>query len=477
MTADAAPLSQTHVYEEEEDPRQHLMLDPRSREEMNSMVMEAMHTTTREYWIVVGVLTFLVVVCLFGAWGYMIDTGMGVAGIRRPTMWGIFIANFVFWIGISHAGTFVSAILRVFKAEFRRPFTRAAELMTTFGLAAGAMYPLIHLGRVWTAYWMIPYPNQRQLWPNLRSPLSWDLIAITTYLLSSTIYLYLPLIPDVAMARDRSTGWRYKFYRLLALGWRGTENEWHNLRTAINIFAFAIIPVMFSVHTIVSWDFAVSQTPGWHSTIYGPFFIAGAIFSGVSAVAMILFLIRATMVNMKYFVRAEHFDALGKLMLIFSFTWAYFYFNEYMVEWYGGDLAAKTVLKAFTQPPYGWVWYLMLFCNIAVPWLLLWNKRVRRTPWLMFVIGFLINIGMYAERFIIVPTEISTNRFPFMWGDYVPRIELVISIGSLSLFLLLYAVASRLIPLIPVWEVQEGQLAHSLKRFGKQEVATKSEIE
>jgi molybdopterin-containing oxidoreductase family membrane subunit len=180
---------------------------------------------------------------------------------------------------------------------------------------------------------------------------------------------------------------------------------------------------------------------------------------------------------MKYFVREEHFDALGKLMLIFSFTWAYFYFNEYMVEWYGGDLAAKTVLKAFTQSPYGWIWYLMLFCNIAVPWLLLWNKRVRRTPWLMFVIGFLINVGMYAERFIIVPTEISTNRFPFMWGDYVPRIELVISIGSLSLFLLLYAVASRLIPLIPVWEVQEGQLAHSLKRFGKQEVATKSEIE
>jgi molybdopterin-containing oxidoreductase family membrane subunit len=324
---------------------------------------------------------------------------------------------------------------------------------------------------------MFPYPNQRQLWPNLRSPLSWDLIAITTYLLSSTIYIYLPLIPDVAMARDRSTGWRYKFYRLLALGWRGTETEWHNLRTAINIFAFAIIPVMFSVHTIVSWDFAVTQTPGWHSTIYGPFFIAGAIFSGVSAVAMILFLIRATLVNMKYFVREEHFDALGKLMLIFSFTWAYFYFNEYMVEWYGGDLAAKTVLKAFTQSPYGWIWYLMLFCNIAVPWLLLWNKRVRRTPWLMFVIGFLINVGMYAERFIIVPTEISTNRFPFMWGDYFPRIELVISIGSLSLFLLLFAVASRLIPLIPVWEVQEGQLAHSLKRIGKHEVATKSELE
>ena len=207
--------------------------------------------------------------------------------------WGIFIVTFVFWIGISHAGTFVSAILRVFKAEFRRPFTRAAELMTTFGLAAGAIYPLIHLGRVWVFYWMIPYPNARWLWPNFRSPLVWDLLAITTYLLSSTIYLFLPFIPDLAMARDRTTGWRHAFYKTLALGWRGTEAEWFRLQNAINIFAFAIIPVMFSVHTIVSWDFAVAQTGGWNSTIFGPYFIVGAILSGVSAVITILIILRS----------------------------------------------------------------------------------------------------------------------------------------------------------------------------------------
>ncbi|HSO26945.1 MAG TPA: NrfD/PsrC family molybdoenzyme membrane anchor subunit, partial [Anaerolineales bacterium] len=315
MSVDPTVLAHSHPGEED-DPRQQLMFDPLPRGEMNAMVMEAMQTTDRGYWIVVIVLALLVAVCLFGAWGYMIATGMGVAGIRRPSYWGMFIANFVFWIGISHAGTFVSAILRVFKAEFRRPFTRAAELMTTFGLAAASMYPLIHLGRVWVGYWILPYPNQRWLWPNFRSPLVWDMLAITTYLLSSTIYLYLPLIPDLAMARDRSKGWRKALYRGLALGWRGSETEWHHLRIAIQIFAFAIIPVMFSVHTIVAWDFAVTMVPGWHSTIFGPFFVAGAIFSGVSAVIMVLFMIRNTMVNMKYFIRPEHFDALAKLVLV-----------------------------------------------------------------------------------------------------------------------------------------------------------------
>jgi molybdopterin-containing oxidoreductase family membrane subunit len=477
MAVEAKRISAGAHPEHEEDLREQLMFDPKPRKEMNDMVMEAMQTADLRYWGVVAILAGLVAVCLVGAWGYMIIVGMGVAGINRPVFWGLFISNFVFWIGISHAGTFVSAILRVFKAEFRRPFTRAAELMTTFGLAAGATYPLIHLGRVWTFYYMIPAPNQRQLWPNFQSPLEWDLIAITTYLLGSTMYLFLPLIPDLAMARDNSKGWRYTVYRFLSLGWRGTESEWRHLTTAIKIFAWVIIPVMFSVHTIVSWDFAVSMTPGWHSTIFGPFFIAGAVFSGVSAVAMVLFIIRATMVKMDYFIRAEHFDALGKLVLIFSFTWTYFYFNEFMVEWYGGEAAHHNVMDFITKGPNAWLWYTMLVCNIAIPWLTLWNKKVRRTPWMMFVIAVAINIGMYIERVIIVPITLSRGRFPFDWGEYTPRVEILISIGSLSLFLLLYALASRLIPLIPVWEVQEGQMAHSLKRIGKSEVPSVTELE
>lgn len=476
MTAKAMPFSKGE-FQEEEDPQEHLLFDPRPREEMNQMVMESMQSTSRSYWVVVGILALAVLVCLFGAWLYMALTGMGVAGVRRPTYWGMFIANFVFWIGISHAGTFVSAILRVFKADFRRPFTRAAELMTAFGLVVAGMYPLIHLGRVWVAYWIIPYPNSRWLWPNLRSPLTWDMIAIFTYLLSSTLYLYLPLIPDVAMARDHTKSWRYRLYRIMALGWRGTEAEWHRLRSAIQIFAFAIIPVMFSVHTIVSWDFAVTKTPGWHSSIFGPFFVAGAIYSGVSAVVMILFLIRTSLANMKYFIRPEHFDALGKLILVFSLTWTYFYFSEYILVWYGGDLSDQYVWNALTKGPYAGLWYLMLVCNIAIPCLTLWNKKIRRTPWIMFAIGFIVNLGMYTERYLIVPAMISRNRFPFTWDEYMPRIELVISVGSLSLFLLLYVLASRLIPLVPVWEVHEGQIAHTLRRIGKTVVPTKSEIE
>lgn len=479
MAVEAKPLETavplTHAAE---DPREHLMFDPRPREVMNRMVMEAMTTTSRRYWAWVIGLALVVLVCLLGAWGNMILTGMGLAGIRRPVFWGLFIVTFVFWIGISHAGTFVSAILRVFKAEFRRPFTRAAELMTTFALAAGALYPLIHLGRVWVFYWLIPYPNARWLWPNFRSPLVWDFLAITTYLLSSTIYLYLPLVPDLAMARDRTTGWRHTLYRLLALGWRGTEAEWHRLRRAITIFAFAIIPVMFSVHTIVSWDFAVGVVAGWHSTIFGPYFIIGAILSGVAAVVSILFVLRSTMLHMDYFIRKEHFDALGKLLLVFSMAWAYFFFNDYLLTWYGGEEAARRILTLHATGPAAWVWYLMLICNVVIPWLTLWNRTIRRTPWAMFIITLLINVGMYAERYTIIPLTLGHQRMPFDWGVYTPRpTEISIVIGTFALFLLLYLLASRLIPLVPVWEVQEGQMAHTLRKVGKAEVPSVTELE
>jgi molybdopterin-containing oxidoreductase family membrane subunit len=476
MAVEAKPFDGRLMQEGE--AAESLMHDPRPREEMNQMVMESMTSMSLKYKAVAGLLGLLTGVLFFGSWGLFIFQGMGLAGLHRPIFWGVLIVNLVFWIGISHAGTFVSAILRVFKAEFRRPFTRAAELMTTFGLAAGAMYPLVHLGRVWVFYWIVPYPNQRGLWPNFHSPLVWDFLAINTYLISSTLYLFLPLIPDLAMARDRTTGWRHKLYRILALGWRGTEAEWARIRKAINIFAFAIIPIMFSVHTIVSWDFAVSQVAGWHSTIFGPYFIVGAILSGVSAVVMILFILRNTMANMKYFIRLEHFDALGKLVLIFSMAWAYFWFNEYLLEWYGGEEAARQLLTFHARGPAAWVWYLMLIGNVAIPWLTLWSKRIRRTPWLMFIITTIINLAMYAERYTIIPRTLSHQRLPFDWGLYNPRpIEIAISIGSLCFFMFLYVVASRVIPLVPVWEVQEGQQAHTLRKVGRTHVPSVSDLE
>jgi Ni/Fe-hydrogenase subunit HybB-like protein len=471
------PLARSHE-EEHEDPRQQLMFDPLPRGVMNTMVMESMYATSWKFWLVVGILVLVVLYSLGYEWAVLILRGQGMAGVTRPDYWGVFLVNTVFWIGISHAGTFISAILRVMKVESRRPFTRAAELMTTFGLIQAGFSIFMHLGRVWLVYWMMPIPNVRRLWPDFHSPLMWDLLAITTYVLCSTMYLFLPLIPDLAMARDRTVGgWRKVFYRVLALGFRGTEGEWKNLTTAMNIFAFAIIPVMFSVHTIVSWDFAMATRPGWNSTVFGPYFVIGALHSGMAAVAIVLFILRYTMKHYDYFIRAEHFNTIGMLMLLVSMAWAYFYFNDYLAPWYGGDRWDKLFQEYAEVGPKAYLWYTMLICNIAVPWLTLWNKRWRQTPWLLAIVGILINVGMYLERYIIIPVGVTINRMPFTWRQYEPRIEIPMTIGTFALFLLLYMIASRLIPLVPVWEVQEGQENHTLRKVGKAQIPAVSELE
>ena len=477
MTSIAKPLARPHA-EEHEDPREHLMHDPLPRGQMNAMVMEAMHETNPIFWVITGVLAAIVLFALGYEWYVLIMKGQGMAGVLRPDYWGVFLVNTVFWIGISHAGTFISAILRVMKVESRRPFTRAAELMTTFGLVQAGLSVFMHLGRVWLVYWMFPLPNERRIWPDFHSPLMWDLMAITTYLLCSTMYLFLPLIPDLAMARDRTKGgWLKQFYKILSLGFRGTEGEWKNLTTAMNIFAFAIIPVMFSVHTIVSWDFAMASRPGWSSTVFGPYFVIGALHSGMAAVSIVLFLLRSTMKHYKYFIRPEHFDTMGKLMLMVSMAWAYFYFNDYLVPWYGGDVWDKLLQEYTEKGPLGYLWYTMLICNIVVPWSILWNKKWRQTGWLLAIAGILINVGMYLERYIIIPVGVTITRMPFTWRQYEPRIEVPMTIGTFALFLLLYMLASRIIPLIPVWEVQEGQEAHMLRKIGKTEVSTLSDLE
>ena len=477
MTSIAKPFARPHA-EEHEDPRQHLMHDPLPRGQMNAMVMESMHATSPIFWVVTGVLAAFVVFALGYEWYVLIMQGQGMAGVLRPDYWGVFLVNTVFWIGISHAGTFISAILRVMKVESRRPFTRAAELMTTFGLVQAGLSIFMHLGRVWLTYWMFPIPNERTIWPDFHSPLMWDLMAITTYLLCSTMYLFLPLIPDLAMARDRTKGgWLKIFYKSLSLGFRGTEGEWKNLTTAMNIFAFAIIPVMFSVHTIVSWDFAMASRPGWSSSVFGPYFVIGALHSGMAAVAIVLFLLRSTMLHYKYFIRPEHFNTIGMLMLLVSMAWAYFYFNDYLVPWYGGDVWDKLLQEYTEKGPLGYLWYTMLIFNIVVPWGILWNKKWRETPWLLAIVGLLINVGMYLERYIIIPVGVTINRMPFTWRQYYPRIEIPMTIGTFALFLLLYMLASRLIPLIPVWEVQEGQEAHLIRKIGKAEIPTLSEME
>jgi Ni/Fe-hydrogenase subunit HybB-like protein len=456
--------------------RRRLLLDPRSATRMSADVLDPMDRATSRFWV-----SFVILGGLVAIWGvtwlYQMIWGIGITGLNRPVMWALYIVNFVYFIGIGHAGTFISAALRALKIEWRRPISRAAELLTVFALTTAAMFPLVHLGRAWKFYWLLPYPNQRQLWPSYHSPLLWDLTAILTYLSCSILFAYLSLFPDLAMARDRTQGWRHILYKTLALGWRGTEREWATHKAALNVFTYAIIPVMFSVHTIVSWDFAMAIQPGWHSTVFGPYFVIGALFSGVGAVIMVLAILRKTM-RFGYFLRDEHFEGMALFLLLLSMAWAYFYFNDYLVPWYGQEPAEKVIQELLSD---GWaapLWFLMLFSNILLPWATLWSRRVRRSVGALLFISIFVQIGMYIERYLIVPTTLGRNELPFDWGIYVPHLpESLITLGAFALVGFLYVLISRIIPLIPVWEVLEGQMLHGLRRIGKAVVQTRAEPE
>ncbi len=453
-----------------------LMLDPRPPQENIQALLEPMSLTKRRFQFVTVILGGLVLM-LFVTWYFQMKDGLGITGLGRPVMWALYIVNFVYFIGIGHAGTFISAALRALKVEWRRPVSRAAETLTIFALMTAALFPLIHLGRSWKFYWLLPYPNERQLWPSYHSPLLWDLTAILTYLSCSILFAYIGLMPDLAMARDHTTGWRHSLYKALALGWRGSEREWANQDTALNVFTYAIIPVMFSVHTIVSWDFAMAIQPGWHSTVFGPYFVIGALFSGTGAVIMVLALLRSNF-KLKYFLRAEHFNGMATLLLILSMAWAYFYFNDYIVPWYGKDPVEKLIQQLFQSGYASPLWYLMLFSNIVLPWGTLWSKKVRSSPGALFFISVFVQIGMYIERYLIIPVTLSRNELPYSWGIYIPHIpESLITIGAFSFVCFMYVLFTRIFPVIPLWEVYEGQITTGVKKFGRMLVSTKSEPE
>jgi molybdopterin-containing oxidoreductase family membrane subunit len=401
---------------------------------------------------------------------------MGTAGINRPVYWGFFIATFVFWVGISHAGTMISAVLRLLKADWRRPITRGAEAMTAFALMMAGLFPFIHLGRVWKFYWMVPYPNNRLMWPNFQSPLMWDMVAIFTYLIGSTLYLYLALIPDLAMARDHTSKWRQKLYRILSLGWRGTEAEWHKLQRALSIFSVAIIPIFLSVHSIVSWDFAVTIQPRWHSSIFAPYFVVGAIYSGLAALASILVIVRRGM-NLQEFLRSEHFNALGKLVMVAGMAWTYFWFAGFIVEWYGNEPVIRELIREEVSGDLAPLFYLQMTANL-IPIVLLVFKKVRTTPWMLLLTTLLVNVGMFTERVLIVVGSLQRNFMPFNWGDYSPTwVEVSIVVMTFAGFALLYTLFSRIFPYVPVWEIKEGRLRYTVRRIGRLLVPTAAEIE
>jgi len=455
----------------------HLLLDPRPAEEMEESILRPLSRGSVWYWTALLILGGAVLVAGL-TWLTQMYWGMGLTGLNRPVMWAVYIANFVYFIGIGVAGTFISAVLRLLKFPWRAPVTRAAEMLTVFALATSGLFPLIHLGRTWKFYWMLPYPNQRGVWPSYHSALMWDMTAILIYLSSSVLYAWLAMLPDLGIARDRfEEGWRHRYFRILAAGWRGTEGQWRTLKTAITLFSLAIIPVMVFMHTIVGWDFAMAIQPDWHSSVFGPYFVTGAILSGAAAVIIVLAIIRRAL-HLEYFVRPEHFDGLGKLLLVFSVAWAYMYFNDYLVPWYGQEPAAKVIQQLFERGAASPLWLLMLFSNILLPWATLWSRRLRTSVPVVVVVSLFVQVGMYLERYLIVAVTLGRNELPFDWGQYTPHLaEILITIGAFSLIGFLFLVFVKLFPIIPMWEIQEGQMLHALRRIGALLVPTRAELD
>ena len=412
-----------------------------------------LHTSARFYLLVAGL--GAIVAAGLGAWGYQLYRGFGVTGIRWPIFWAFYVTNFVFWIGISHAGTLISAILRLVNARWRRPVTRCAEAITVFALMIGALFPIIHLGRPWLFFWLIPYPSERGIWPNFRSPLVWDFFAISTYLTGSTLFLLLPMIPDFALVRDRTTGWRHRVYGALALGWQGTTKQWHRLESAMQIMAIAIIPVAVSVHTIVSFDFSMAPVPMWHSTIFGPYFVAGAIFSGIAALIIAMACLRRFL-HLEEYLHPVHFENLGKLLLMMSLLWTYFVFAERLTVWYGNEASEMAVFNATQRGPFAPLYWTMVVCNFVVPFTILAVRRLRTIAGCVTAALFVI-VGMWLERFLIIVPSLGHKYLSYSWGVYRPRpVEIMITISTFAAMGLLYVLFAKLVPIVSVWEMKVG---------------------
>jgi Ni/Fe-hydrogenase subunit HybB-like protein len=428
-------------------------------EQITDDLLRPLEGASGRYWSFLALFGGIVVAALC-AFGWQIYAGIGVAGIRRPVFWGFYITNFVFWIGLSHAGTLISAILRLANATWRRPVTRCAEVITVFALSIGATFPIIHLGRPWLAFWLFPYPSERGIWPNIRSPLLWDFFAINTYLLGSVTFLLLPMIPDMALIRDRAVGFRKKIYTAVALGWRGTPKQWHRLESAMQIMAVAVIPVAVSVHSIVSWDFAMAPVPAWHSTIFAPYFVCGAIFSGIAALIIAMALLRKFLHLEDYLLRL-HFENLGKLLLVMSLLWFYFVFAERLTLWYNNDPSEMTVFWVTQTGSFSPLFWLMVVCNFVIPFPILAIKKLRTIAGCVIAsVG--IVIGMWLERFLIIVPSLSHKYLPYSFGTYRPTwVEITITAGTFAAMALLYMIFAKTVPIISIWELKAAPAAQS----------------
>jgi Ni/Fe-hydrogenase subunit HybB-like protein len=409
---------------------------------------------TRSYYLLLGSAVTLLaigIVCLL----FVLRYGLGLAGYALPTYWAVFITCFVFWVGIAHSGTLISAILYLFRSGWRTAVYRVAEAMTVFAVMTAGLFPLIHIGRQWYFYWLIPYPNERGLWPNFKSPLIWDEFAIGTYFTVSTLFLIMGLVPDIAAARDLASGWRKKLYQLTSLGWRGTNEQWRHYRPAYLYLAALATPLVLSVHSVVSWDFAMAQVPAWHETIFAPYFVAGAIYSGCAMVITLLVPMRK-MFGLEKIVTVHHFENLAKLILLTGMIVGYSYAVEYFIAWYGGPTPERAAFwyRAFGR--FWWAGWTMNICNWFLPFLL-WSKKIRTNITSLFVISIFVNLGMWMERFVIIAIHLAGEPFsPWVQASYNPTwADWGIMAGSFGWFFMWFLLFVKNFPAVSISEVKE----------------------
>ena len=389
------------------------------------------------------------------AWAFQIYWGLGNAGYVPPVMWGVYIITFVFWVGIGHAGTLISAILYLFRAGFRTTIYRASEAMTVFAVMTAGLFPIIHIGRPWKFFWLIPYPNWRLLFPQFKSPLLWDVFAISTYLTISTTFLYLGLIPDFAVMRDKETNpIRKRILAVLSLGWRNSESEWrHFARMYLFLAAFST-PLVLSVHSVVSFDFAMALTPGWHTTIFPPYFVGGAIFSGFAMVWTILIPIRKWW-HLEHYVTLNHLDATAKVVLFTSILVGSGYMSEFFIAWFSGVAPEQEYFWNRVFGQWWWSAWILLLCNMIFP-LSLFSQKLRRNPTWLWILSIIINIGMWYERFVIVVPSLSHEFEPWQWTTYMPSwIDMCFLVGSFGWFFMWFLLFIKQMPVIAIAEVKE----------------------
>jgi molybdopterin-containing oxidoreductase family membrane subunit len=417
-------------------------------------VLEALSPPGRRYfWLVAA--CFAGVLLGAGCWAYQIATGMGVAGVTHPIHWGTYLINFVFWVGIAHSGTLISAILFLFRAPWRTAISRSAEAMTVFAVSTAGLFPFIHLGRVWIVYWILPYPNQRNLWPNFQSPLVFDVIAISTYLTVSFLFWYTGMIPDLAVLRGRTEGWRRKFYGLLSLGWLGSHRQWAHYGTAYLLFAALATPLVISVHSVVSWDFALSIVPGWHSTIFAPYFVAGAIHSGLAMVLTLLIPLRRHF-RFEHLITSNILENIAKTIIFTGMIVGYAYGFEYFMALYSGNMVERDTFIWRAIGRYAPQFWIMVLLNTVVP-LAFFFKRARTDIKILFAISILINIGMWFERFVIIISSVAHEFDPYSWGVYYPTwVEIGIMVGSFGLFFFLFSLFVKFLPVVSLTELKEA---------------------